>query len=317
MGTLTSTAADTDFNIASFIEEHLSSPDHNWSIGISGAIGEFMYDNDEQISIEKNGKQVNIITPRGAMQINTDTNIKCVAYEEPSPCTKSWSQSVAFCLSESDARGEKNNRLTELGPDKNAITASSRKKILFDMGVGSAYLQFCVRTDEAGLLEILRNNCGRSIFEEGNPASMAILEASPARVVISALGRIEIESKIPTTPEETHAGPHTHLLPALLNAQRKTHVELPDGYVEVLTLYPEHPVFDKYGQSRKFDVSAYDKFQTLLNEFASEDYCSEKNRIRKAMLNETKHNDIDHGDIPLQVLAYRVAKLQVPFLKQD
>ncbi|MBT7950844.1 MAG: hypothetical protein HN764_04410 [Gammaproteobacteria bacterium] len=316
MGTHTSTQTTINsFDISSFIEEHLRSPDHSWSIGISGAIGEFMYDEDEQITIEADADEIRVTTARGAMQINNVQGIKCLAYEEPSPCIKSWSQNVAFCIPESAAQTPQHSVLTELGVDQNAVVESSRGKLIFDMGVDSAILQFCVRTDDNELIRVLRENCGRPIFDSGNPASQAILDASPARVVISSLGRMEIESKIPKTPSETLVGPHTHLLPTLLASKRQGFAGIPEGYVEALTLYPEHPLFDKYGEKKAFKQSAYDEFQILLSNMGAQNYLQEKNRLNRAILENMEMDTIISGDLPWQRHAYKIAKMQAPLLK--
>ena len=315
MGTHTSiNTASGSIEITPFIEEHLRSAEHSWSIGISGAIGEFMYDNDEHVDITVANDQISAITERGAMRIDVSSELKCIAYEEPSPCTKSWSQSVAFCLPEPKANTPKYNVLTELGADHDAIVDSSSEKLLFDMGVGSSSLQFCVRTDDNELIAILRNNCGRPIFEPGNPASQAILDTSPARIVISALGRMEIENKIPTSASEVLVGPHTHLLPALLKSMRPGFTGLPEGYIEALTLYPEHPAFDKYGQKRDFKQSAYDNFQKLLKTFGPQNYYQEKSLLKEKILQGAELGKAEQSNSPWQKHAFRILKMQTPYL---
>jgi hypothetical protein len=250
------------------------------------------------------------------MRIKNIPGTECIAYEEPSPCIKSWSQSVAFCIPESAITTPKRSVLTELGPDRNAVMESGREKLLFDMGVNSSTLQFCVRTNDDELLKVLRENCGRPIFESGNPAGQAIVDASPARVVISSIGRMEIENKIPKNPAETLVGPHTHLLPSLLASNRPGFSGLPEGYVEALTLYPEHPLFDKYGQKEDFKQSAYDNFQVLLNGMGRQNYLQEKNRLKQAILGNPEMDAIDSGELPWQRHAYQVAKMQAPLLKR-
>lgn len=37
------------------LEKHIRSAEHSWSIGVSGAIAEFMYEQDEQIVINMEG----------------------------------------------------------------------------------------------------------------------------------------------------------------------------------------------------------------------------------------------------------------------
>ncbi len=307
--------ANTSVNISAFIEGYVRSSVHSWSIGIPGAIAEFMYDDDEYVDIKVDNTQISVTTARGAMQIDIPPGIKCVAYEKVSPCMKSWSQAVAFCMPESTALCKRHEVLTESGNDNNAIYSSSRQQALFDMGVGSSFLQFCIRSNDNDLVKILRNNCGRSIFEPGNPASQAILDASPTRVVISALGRIEVNGKIPVDSSELPVAPHTHLLPALLKSTNCPGTHVPAGFIEALTLYPEHPVFDKYGRDKAFKQSAYDDFQRLLSEHGSGEYCHEKSRAYKEILQNTGAGQLKTYAGPSQRLAWRIAELQAPFIK--
>jgi hypothetical protein len=300
-------------NVQSLLEEHLRSSEHSWSIGISGAIGEFMYDENEEIELQVSEDEISVLTERGAMSIKLGADIKCLAYEEMSSCTRSWSQSVVFCIPEEQAKLRGNNVLTDLGIDKNSVNALSRGKQLFDLGLDSEKLQFCIRTDNEEFLKILEENYGRSIFDGDNPVTAAVLEHSPARVVISALGRIEIETRIPTTASETLSGPHTHLLPGLLKAKRDAGVDLPSGYVEVLSLYPEHPAFDKYGESRSFNKMAHDKFQNLLGQIGPEGYTGEKSRINS--LRPTREDDKKAStEVTKHLQIHRIAKIQAPFL---
>jgi len=65
--------------------------------------------------------------------------------------------------------------LTELGPDV------SEQGILFDIGVGSPYVQFCIRTDDEELPAALRAVAGRYVFDYDNPVLMNILVITAAR----------------------------------------------------------------------------------------------------------------------------------------
>jgi hypothetical protein len=300
-------------NIRSLLEEHLRSSEHSWSIGISGAIGEFMYDENEHVELEVGADEISVFTARGAISIKLGADIKCLAYEEMSSCTRSWSQNVVFCMPEEQAKSPKNSVLTDLGVDKESINTLSRSKKLFDLGLESEKIQFCIRTDDEEFLKILEENCGKSIFDKDNPVAAAVLEYSPARVVISAVGRIEIETRIPTTASETQSGPHTHLLPALLKTNRQATVDLPRGYTEVLSLYPEHPAFDKYGESRNFSKTAHEKFQDLLKLLGPEGYTREKSRVN-SLLSTGEEDKMASTENDSRLQVHRIAKIQAPFL---
>ena len=93
--------------------------------------------------------------------------------------------------------------------------------------MGHAAAAFCVRTGDAAVLARLREVAGAPWREALEAVGAAVLVASPHRVVITPLGRIEVWGPIPPEQGTSPAGPHTHLLPALLATGR----ELPAGHV--------------------------------------------------------------------------------------
>lgn len=126
----------------------------------------------------------------------------------------------------------------------------------------------CIRTNDPALIETLRGQSGASILEPDSPAMSAIKEASPHRVFLSRLGRLEVFQRIGSTAKgfPTPHGPHTHVLPKLL-AHRRTHaatVPVPAGCVPCLAMYPPNPVSDDMGNLRSFDEQDHRSFQDLL-----------------------------------------------------
>lgn len=297
--------------ILTLFEHYLHSPKDGWSIGIPGAIGEFIYDDDESVDIKITNSWVQVVSPRGALKIDVTPGIKCIAYEDLNPCIKSWSQAIAFCLPSTIAQLVSNNVFTEIGPDKAAVSTANNNEILFDMGLDSPYLQFCIRTDDVELINLLRKGVGHPVFDNKNSILPAVQEASPTRVVISSLARIEIYSAIPEGNIDTPNGPHTHLLPQLLNSNKRSPIWLPEEFTSALTLNPVHPLFDKYGEPRIFDHSAYDDFQKLLVEFGTPEYCAEKARMNSIMSSETNSDISTPDESPWQHLAQRVLRLQL------
>lgn len=300
--------------ILSLFEHYLRSPMHGWSIGIPGAIGEFIYDEDEPVDIQITNSYIQVVSPRGALLIDITPDIRCIAYEELNTCIKSWSQVVAFCVPDTIAQLVGYNVFTELGADKAAVTTAVNNEILFDLGLGSPYMQFCIRTGDAELINLLRKGVGHPVFDNENSILQAVHEASPTRVVISSLARIEIYSTIPEANIDTPNGPHTHLLPQLLNSNKRPPVWLPEGFTVALTLNPAHPLFDKYGKPRTFDRTAYDDFQNLLVEFGAPEYCAEKVRMNNLMSNDTNSEVLIPDVSPWQHLAQRVLRLQLPHI---
>ena len=297
------------------LDQHLKDAESGWSIGILGAVGEFGYDQDESAAIELDGVDKSVVTARGALAINFPADVRCVAYETIGNDSRSWLHGLLFCLPERAAIMPTHHVLTDIGPDSNAITIDNRTDPLFDLGLGSPYLQFCVRSSDRELLTFLRRGAGTSVFDPVNPAWNAIREASPHRVVVSRLGRIEVYQAIP--PADGHhkspTGPHTHVLPELL-ATRRTHAEtipISDGWVPGLALYPPHPLHDQQGHPHSFDRNAHQVFQELLARYGAAGYLAQKARITRAILT---------GDPPDSVspiahnLTCRIALCQAPHL---
>src|SRR5690606_986685 len=128
------TTATTAPDAARLAARFLASPAHGWSIGITGAIGEFMYDADEPVAFGGDGNVLTAVTRRGAICMRLPAETIAVAYEEIAECTGSWNQGVAFCVPARMARVPAVDVLTELGPDRDALTAEGRGRILFDLG---------------------------------------------------------------------------------------------------------------------------------------------------------------------------------------
>jgi len=323
MSTVTTTITTTTNMIttdaatpAQLAAQHLRSPAHGWSVGIPGAIGEFMYDRDEAVTFSQDGGALSAVTARGGIRITLPAQTTCVALEGIAECTGGWTQSIAFCVAGEVGRCEITSVFTEHGHDHSALTPAGREEFLFDLGLGSNQVQFCVRTGDAALLEVLRTGVGKSIFAADNPAFAALREASPARVIRSKYARVEVYQHIAEKGHATPLGPHTHLLPAFLNGKRSVaEPALPAGTIAPLTLYPEHPLFDKYGTPTPFKQAAHDEFQQLLARHGSADYLMAKARFR-AMLGES--DEIAPPERPQpEWMAYTVMLSQLQALRGE
>ena len=53
--------------LTDILKSHLESPVHAWSIGISGAIGEFMYDENEAVELSYREKSTVLLSPMTAL----------------------------------------------------------------------------------------------------------------------------------------------------------------------------------------------------------------------------------------------------------
>jgi hypothetical protein len=305
-------------NTNALLREHLESFANAWSVGVFGAIAEFMYDDFETVSHAHGDELLRSVSPRGGISLAPIAELRAVAFEAFGNCADGWSQGVAFCLPQVQAALPTNHTITDLGRDTDAIKPGATEDVLFDLGIGSAYLRFCIRSDNDELTGILQSHAGEALFEPGNQAFAAIVEHSPDRVGISRVGRIEVYQPIPSAHGETPAGPHTHLLPKLLSTGR-THsasTPIPAGWVPCFSLYPDHPMFDKLGVRKPFDQSLYDNFQGLLGQLEGTAHLQEKQRTTAAVLAGTSPQGFVRSPRKWGRLASRVALRQLPYLHE-
>lgn len=269
------------------IHTYLDDPKASWTVGIFGALAEFHRDVGEAVQIDMDERGGRVTTARGAVRISLPPRVKPVAYEVPSKRPGVWIQGVAICLPEVDATlPAPSGVLTEIGEDPDPARPEDRAGRLFDLGLGGAFARICVRTADGELMTALRRGCGQPFLTHANPGLGAVLCASPHRVFQSAIGRIEVYGPIPSPDETTpDTGPHTHILPELLNHGR-THaatVPIPDGLIPCAGLFPANPILTPQGDMRGFDRAAHGRFQELVERFGDPGHVVLKRRVRDAV----------------------------------
>ena len=233
-----------------------------WNIGTFGALAEFHHVDGEDAEIQYETRGGTVTSKHGALQCHFNGDLRVVAYEGLSARRDAWTHGIAFCLPVHDARMDRRQVLTEIGPDSGAVRDKDRDGVLFDMGVGAEQINFCVRTRDPHLLKTLRQHIGESIIEFDHPAAQTIIRSSPHRVCLSRLGRCEVFQRIPWKPNESSpTGPHTHVLPDLLKHRRShsANIPIPEGYVVSLHLYPANPNSDTLGNSKEFARGEFDE----------------------------------------------------------
>ncbi|MEL6773556.1 MAG: hypothetical protein AAFP23_02265 [Pseudomonadota bacterium] len=282
-------------DLRAVLETHLRDWQAGWSIGSFGAIAEFHHDPDEGAVV---AEPLTRATERGAIRIQRLDAVVPVAWEALSKNPARWQHGVVLCLPESAARRPARRVLTEFGPDAEAIRPQDREAILFDMGLGQANIDFCIRTEDAALITLLRAQAGRSLFDQENPALGAILAAHPHRVALSAIGRCEVYQKIggPDTGGVSPLGPHTHVLPKLMAAGRthSANIPVPEGLMPCASLHPGNPTMTPLGEDRAFDAALFERFQALLSVWGPPGYLDVKHRVWEAL---------DRGATPEEVFA--------------
>ena len=284
------------------LQREISNPDTQWSLGTFGAIAEFSRDHGEPVRLVQSAEAVSAVTPRGGIALKSHASIRPFASES---ITKTgWNQRIALCLPRDDCAMNQRVALTEIGPDGQAPREEDREDILFDLGLGALQADFCVRIGDHGLAARLREHTGRGLFEPGNTAMAMILAANPHRVFVSRLGRIEVYQPIPPPSGKSPDGPHTHVLPRLLQ-NRRTHPAtepVPEGWVPCAHLYPPHPARHGLGEARLFDATHHDAFQRMMAACGDPAALATKRRVVDAVL---------AGEPPMAVASDRHGRISV------
>jgi len=273
-------------DIEQVLAEHIGDPSSSLSIGAFGAVAEFFRDRTEATERLSDSIPFGVITPRGAVRIRPRDDILPLAYETPIRRKDAWLHGLALCLVSKDATSSERTVITELGADAGAIRERDRNAILFDLGLGLVNADFCIRTSDPRLLDVLRKAAGSKLLGECPDLMSKLISASPHRVVTSRLGRIEVYQAIDR--HRTPSGPHTHVLPKLLRL-RRTHdvkVPIPDGYLPCLNIFPGNPAFDpEHDAAAAADTP--NRFEELLSRWGNPGYVDQKRRVR-AMLESGK-----------------------------
>jgi uncharacterized protein DUF6925 len=201
---------------------HLAEPANGWSVGTWGAIGEFQYDAGEA-GLAVDLERLAVESRRGALQIESLHEARCLAIVEESGDVRE----IAFC---STRRGSSRTAIRQLD------------EFTFDLGIGAPHIDVLVRLspDDRATHKALSEAEGRHLLDSGHSAAAAVARASPTRVFVSALARLEVHQPIPPPGGRSPEGPHSHLLPRLLQAglTRPPGSPLPAGLYCGLSLYP-------------------------------------------------------------------------------
>ncbi len=259
-------------SIGPLLVRHLADPTSSWSVGELGVLAEFHH---HGATLQPD--PYTVITGGGAIRVCERDDIVPLAYETPSANPRLWNHGVVFCLPADKAGMSRRSSVTEIGPDTESILQGAHGEVLFDLGLGLRTADFMVRTRDPALLSILRTACGRRWIDDA-ALNDAIVAASPHRVIVSRLARVEISNAIPAPDGFSPDGPHTHLLPAIMRRERvhDANIPVPAGMLPCLTLYPAHPARDAEGRERAFDAGLHLAYQDLLKGLGHPDYLAAK-----------------------------------------
>ena len=269
------------FPVSELVSQELHDPETSWSIGVLGALAEFHRDEGEPCTHGSTW----LATERGALRFDVPAGTRAIAYELVTQNVDTWNHGVALCLPQQSCAMNAQHAIQELGPDREAIRPQDRDSILFDLGLGSPYCDFAVRTSDRRRIAQLRAAIGTSLFDPTHDLIHDIPRWSPHRVFISRLGRVEVYQRIGAHDGVTPEGPHTHLLQKLLRANRthSANLALPDGLVPCATFYPANPVRDDHGHKRPFHAGYHARFQALMECYGEADIIAVKRSVCDAV----------------------------------
>ncbi len=228
---------ETD-DIRMFVLQSLQHRRGTWVGGIVGAAGEFAAAPGQSIDAELDGETVIAGTPGARLRFLIDESVRALTFEtKETPLERS-----RIVLAVKRERGWPNvtHALTALGPDVDAIAPEDRGGQVFDLGLGRKEARFCLRVGPGETEDVLVSATA-SVFPANLPLiAPALLADSPARVIETALGRIEILTAIPQPGGQSPPGPHTHLLPDHIASGRAmpAGMELPRAYLPGAIFYP-------------------------------------------------------------------------------
>jgi hypothetical protein len=305
--------------IRTLILDHIHDPDSSWSVGRFGAIAEFHRDRDEKVEI-RDTPAITAATDRGAIRIDVLPEVRPVAYETISTCITSWGQGVALCLPNSLARMSGRIVVTELGPDRQAVREQDRDAILFDLGLGGAQAEICVRSPDRETIDLLRSACGKPMFSAEHALVPRLLTLNPHRVFVCRTGRVEVFQPIPAANGKSPDGPHTHVLPRLLAQDRgqAATVPVPDGWLAGMTLYPAHPLFDDAGEPTAFNEVRYEAFQALMRQYGDPALVAGKQAAFASATDSEEGQAIERqttDDARGHALGFRIGRRQLKWLQ--
>ncbi|MDJ0608376.1 MAG: DUF1289 domain-containing protein [Kiloniellales bacterium] len=224
--------------IRTFATRSLRSATGTWVIGVVGALAEFSTTPGDRVGVETDGGRIEASNSGGNLRFLIDERVRALTFDPPD--TPVDRQRVVLAVKRERGRLTAAAALADLGPDSAAIRREDREQRLYDLGLGREEARFCVRCGTGAAQDALAGATGDALAAAMPSLAPILLRDSPARVVESALGRIEVLTPIPEPGGRSPAGPHTHLLPDHLATERALPVgmELPSAYLPGAIFYP-------------------------------------------------------------------------------
>lgn len=269
---------------ADWLARQIATGRGKWSLGAFGAMG--LFDGSSS---------------KSTIRLENRQNLKLVAFETISSDPVSWNHAVAICLPKSEAWMSGRKVVTALGSDVNALRDEDRRSELFDLGIGYAFADICLRTRDKAAVQILQDFEGRSFTE----LPEAFVSISMDHVFVTQAGRIEMFGQTGLPP----------LLSSLLKGG-KTHAAtspIPEGFIPCGYIFPPHPLDRDRGNS--FDPAIHTEFQQTLRDYGLQHLYELKERVRDALENGEKPDVFSFNRDHFSLACIRVTLRQQRFLK--
>jgi predicted Fe-S protein YdhL (DUF1289 family) len=205
-----------------------------WVMGVPGAVAEFTAAPGARVDIETSGDTLIARTSGARLRMVFGDHVRALEL-----AGQDAGERLILAVKREAGRPERHPGLTLCGPDTNAIDPADRDAMLVDLGIDRSGARFCVRLRDGAALASVRAAEGLPLIESLPRIGAALVTESPTRVIETALGRIEVDTRIPPPGGVSPAGPHTHLLPDHLATGRAMPpgMDLPRAYLPGAIFY--------------------------------------------------------------------------------
>lgn len=203
--------------------------------GVYGAVAEVRRGRNEPFVARREGSRLSLATHRAALRLDAAPYLTAFEIARPDGAAL-----IALAVPSGRAGARGPATLTDLGPDAGSLLSRDAGGRRFDLGLGRRAARFTIRCD-AALSERIAPHCGVPWPACLGDIGMAVLAASPVRVVETPCLRAEVDALIPPPGGISPDGPHTHLLPEHIAQGFDTPptLPLPAGYVLSALIHPE------------------------------------------------------------------------------
>ena len=222
-------------DLADLVFDTLTATAGSWSMGVHGAMAEFVP--DTHTTIRRTGPTIEAVGAAGAIRLTIDDRIRAFTTGYSSEPSTVVSVILATPRPHSNAAASKS---PQIGIDPEPIRSGDTNATYFDLKIGHHAATFEVRTTDPELIATLHTCVGLTWTDTIERYGQEITAKSPHRVVTGAAGRVEVYAPIPQPGGRSPHGSHTHLLPAELELGRELPlgIVLPPGLMPAATFHP-------------------------------------------------------------------------------